>query len=555
MAELYNPVQARSSQLALMTGAGLFLFVFLKNAWVADDAYIAFRSVEQLFAGHGARWNIDERVQVFTSPLWFGLLSLLRIITSNLFLVAISLSALCCGAMLMFARRMIDDDLRWMLFVLLITGCWCVMDFSSSGLENSLLYALLSAFIYFYSRYALTTGEAQRNAYARVMLSAGLLLVGRHDMATLIVLPTLFVVVREWRATNLRAVLIPAVIAVLPLLCWSIFSVIYYGVPFPNTAYAKLLHGVARSDLVDFGKLYVEVSLKWDVFSELIFALLLARLIWKREAAVLFLALGVLLNLLYVVGVGGDFMQGRFVSEAVVFAALAIFTPATSVPNAFNPRLVLASGAALLVLMLAINSPLKLAPDSGFDIEEGHRHFSWRGILNERNFYFKTNSLWAYAHRDPSQPFPNHKWCQMGTRARVENKQSSDFGGIGMYGYCAGLGLVVIDNLALGEPFFARLPKTANKPWRAGHFHRDAPRGYLESRLSGENHIVDPQLAALWSDVHQMVNAPLFTVPRWQAIWRINTGTYRDIGPAYQADIAAQAGKMPENTEPDTISN
>ena len=38
-----------------------FLLVFFKNAWVADDAYIAFRSVEQLFAGHGPRWNMDER--------------------------------------------------------------------------------------------------------------------------------------------------------------------------------------------------------------------------------------------------------------------------------------------------------------------------------------------------------------------------------------------------------------------------------------------------------------------------------------------------------------
>ena len=46
--------------------------IFVKNAWVAEDAYIVFRSVEQLFAGNGPVWNPHERVQAFTSPLWFG---------------------------------------------------------------------------------------------------------------------------------------------------------------------------------------------------------------------------------------------------------------------------------------------------------------------------------------------------------------------------------------------------------------------------------------------------------------------------------------------------
>ena len=49
----------------------LFMFVVLKNAWISDDAYISFRSIEQFYAGNGLRWNYDERVQVYTSPLWF----------------------------------------------------------------------------------------------------------------------------------------------------------------------------------------------------------------------------------------------------------------------------------------------------------------------------------------------------------------------------------------------------------------------------------------------------------------------------------------------------
>lgn len=135
----------------------------------------------------------------------------------------------------------------------------------------------------------------------------------------------------------------------------------------------------------------------------------------------------------------------------------------------------------------------------------------------------------------------------MGKRATEAGKQVSDFGGIGMYGYCAGLNLIVIDNLALGEPFLARLPKPEKREWRAGHFHRDYPRGFLESRNhgvnSGVNYLQDPELAALWRDVTLLTRAPLFAPERWHAIWRINRGHYRDIGPAYFADIAQKTAR------------
>ena len=36
----------------------------------------------------------------------------------------------------------------------------------------------------------------------------------------------------------------------LPLLCWEMFALLYYGFPFPNTAYAKLSHGLPRGELL-----------------------------------------------------------------------------------------------------------------------------------------------------------------------------------------------------------------------------------------------------------------------------------------------------------------
>jgi len=532
-----TPLQPLMRRHGLFTlGLSFFLFIFLKNAWVADDAYIAFRSVEQLFAGNGPRWNIDERVQVFTSPLWFGLLSLSRLFVDDLFIGSITVSILCCLMALWIARKLINDDKQWLLFVLLISGMWAVMDFTTSGLENPLLYVLLSAYLYFYFSLLKEADSIKKlKLLSGLFFSLGLLSVTRHDVAVLVFFPTLYIAWKAWQEFGCEILVKKSYLIWLPFLAWTLFSVVYYGVPFPNTAYAKMMHGISRQELIDFGKLYIEVSLRWDYVAQVTLLLTFLQVLWKRDVALLWVLVGVLLNGAYILYVGGDFMQGRFLSAPLLFVALALCASLQ-----LNNGRTLCLGALVLLLISISNSPLKLPPDSGFDLSEGKRHYSWKGILNERNFYFKSNSLWAWWHRDVEQPFPNHKWCLMGKRATEQNKQTSDFGGIGMYGYCAGLDLIVIDNLALGEPFLARLPKPLEREWRAGHFHRDYPRGYYDSRISGENHLVDLRLAALWNDIVLLTRAPLWMPERWEAIWRINTGYHRDIGPYYFADIVAK---------------
>jgi len=39
------------------------------------------------------------------------------------------------------------------------------------------------------------------------------------------------------------------VVGFAPLLLWELFAVVYYGFPFPNTAYAKLAAGIPSSEL------------------------------------------------------------------------------------------------------------------------------------------------------------------------------------------------------------------------------------------------------------------------------------------------------------------
>jgi arabinofuranosyltransferase len=67
----------------------LLASIIVKSAWLGDDAYIGFRSIDNLLNGHGLRWNIEERVQVFTDPLKLLLMAVFYGITNEMFVTAI----------------------------------------------------------------------------------------------------------------------------------------------------------------------------------------------------------------------------------------------------------------------------------------------------------------------------------------------------------------------------------------------------------------------------------------------------------------------------------
>ena len=152
-----------SRQATFLTALAIVLavFVFLKNAWVAEDAYIVFRSIEQLFAGNGPVWNPHERVQAFTSPLWFWLLAGVRLFTTDLYLGTICLSLGLFLGTLFVLRKTVRTAPDYLLAVALLVGSTGFFDYTSSGLENVLAYFLLA--LYLKNYLALLDGPATKN--------------------------------------------------------------------------------------------------------------------------------------------------------------------------------------------------------------------------------------------------------------------------------------------------------------------------------------------------------------------------------------------------------
>ncbi|HRF88985.1 MAG TPA: hypothetical protein PK244_10365, partial [Pseudomonadales bacterium] len=292
------------------------LSLFLKNAWAAEDAFIILRSVEQFLAGHGFRWNPHERVQVFTSPLWYLLIIASTVFCKTLYLNLIGLS-LALHTLLLWASAMLLKNIQqWIVFVLLLTFSQAFFDFTASGLEYPLIYFLLSVFVLLYLR-----DQHSQDKYA-LALSAGLLLITRHDTLLLIAPILAHLAWQFHRQLPLRQKIIALMLLAAPLTLWTLFSLLYYGMPLPNTAYGKLnIDGVTYADRLTRGWIYLSKSLQLDPITPMLIFLTAIRGFCMRNTVQRTVSAGLVLATAYIFWVGGDYMLGRFYAPLYLVAA------------------------------------------------------------------------------------------------------------------------------------------------------------------------------------------------------------------------------------------
>ena len=297
----------------------LALAVLVRTAWVCDDAYITFRVADNFVYGYGLRWNVDERVAVFTHPLWLFLFSSLYAITREAYYTAICLGiGLTLITMLGVAVRVASGASVGALALVALLSSKAFVDFSTSGLENPLTNLLLIVFVLQWAR---------RDEGPRALLglwgSAALVLVNRLDLVLLVApalaAATVISAQRIGRGAAIRA----AIVGMTPLIAWMAFSMIYFGFPVPNTAYAKLDTGVSSLALVKQGLYFVGLGFRFDPVTLLMIAAAPAALAFRRSRSDWPLVLGMLLTVAYVIRIGGDFMYGRFLT-APFFVSLLI---------------------------------------------------------------------------------------------------------------------------------------------------------------------------------------------------------------------------------------
>ena len=403
--------------------AVLFGWGAWQRRWIADDGLIVLRTVRNLLAGNGPVFNAGERVEANTSVVWTYLVYLASAMTRPLQLEYVAL-ALALGlslgglAMLMLGTgRLFAPSLVGRRAILLPAGALVYIavpparDFATSGLESGLVMAYLGLLWWM----MVCWSQAKRARPPGRMFIIALAFVGglsvlvRPELALIGGAALIMMLIAEPAGRRRLEIVLAG--GLLPV-GYQIFRMGYYGLLFPGTALAKDAGGDKWSQGLIYLSNFNGPYLLWVPL--LLLAGLglvlwpsargykgqkgtvapstsggpLARTVQSPAAVVIFILVSGLLQALYWIRQGGDFMHGR----VLLAPLLCLLAPVAVVPVVFpeGTRLTreagywLAGGVSALWMSVA-GWALWAANSPG--LGDDATRVTYTGIVDERRFY------------------------------------------------------------------------------------------------------------------------------------------------------------------------
>ena len=291
--------------------------------FVQDDAFISFRYARNLAEGNGLAWNSGERVEGYTNFLWTLLMTPAHTLGLDVVKWSYAFGLACLMANLLLAARIATLMLRsriagWATAALLGTN-YTFLRYCTGGLETGLQTSLALV-----SLWLLLEGLRRREW--SLLLSCGLSVAAAAAVltrldSTLLVGPVMVAALAAVRTSptplsqRVRASAALVVPAAIILGTWFAWRIGYYGEWLPNTFFAKLGAPVSQRRGVTY--LYVfGLSYGLAPFG-LLMAVLAPHLRHARWRAVGGSAVVVAVWCLYIVLVGGDFMEFRFLVPVI----------------------------------------------------------------------------------------------------------------------------------------------------------------------------------------------------------------------------------------------
>ncbi len=474
------------------------LIVFVRLAWMGDDAFICLRVVDNFVNGYGLRWNVAERVQAFTNPLWVLLLTVAYSITREPFYTTLAISFFFwMGTLFVATRQIARGPLAALVAASALLFSRAVTEHGAGGLETALSYFLIAKFV----ERLLSPTEKPHQVFA-LTLFFSLALVNRLDNLWLLLPPLGYGLWKHRGSPNFFGWL---ALGLSPLFAWELFALVYYGNFLPGPYYAKVLTGINRGEYLGQGLLYFINFARFDPLGVIVIFTAVATGLLFRNPKTLALTFGILSHLIYVLWVGGDFMAGRFFSTTVLSSTFALLS--LKLERRKSLATIITAAGLLIALGLRTNGSQLTASSSRHKLEKA-------GIADERAWYVPYFGLTTLSRNDLRVAAPS------GGRRVVATTL------IGLGGFQAGPEAHFIDLHSLADPLLSRLPASYNATWRIGHFKREVPEGYPESALAGKNWLKDPALGVFWEKVMLITRGDLFTKARWGAILSMNLGRY-----------------------------
>ncbi|MFC1851638.1 hypothetical protein ACFL27_15720 [candidate division CSSED10-310 bacterium] len=494
-----------------------YIVVILRNSWVGDDAYITLRTVDNFINGYGLRWNVIERVQSYTNPLWMLCVSCVYFLSRNMYFSVMSLSVVISSLTVVIVLFKLSRTLlSAVLAVSILSLSKAFVDFSTSGLENPLTHFLLSLFfiVYFRSEGGVSPEKDKRDIFF-LFLIVGLGVFNRMDTILLYAPPAVYYLFQK--RVNLKKIGL-ALSGFSVFIFWELFSLFYYGFPFPNTTYAKLCTGIDGTKLIAQGFYYYINVIIWDPLAIITIISILSYTFFSRPLNKFnfYSVLGICFYLLYILRIGGDFMNGRFFSS-LIFIAVVLLCRLDFKLQIYNIIFFI----MVIVIGLNMASPTLSVHTSKRGKDMGS--LKLENIADNRAVYYDKTSLMKIG-KDVTMP--NCKQCRAARAMSKSGKKVLVRGMIGYYGYCAGPEMHIIDKCALSDPLLARLPIPDRNKWNYSCYIRQVPPGYEESSISDRNVITNRGLAEYWDKLCIITRGKCFSWTRFVTILYFNLGIY-----------------------------
>jgi arabinofuranosyltransferase len=399
--------------------AVLFGWGAWQRRWIADDGLIVLRTVRNLLAGNGPVFNEGERVEANTSVVWTYLvyagswLNWPMRLEYVALVLALLLSVSGLAMLMLGTGRLFAPGLLGRRAVMLPAGALVYIavpparDFATSGLESGLVMAYLGLLWWMMVCWsqAMRVRPSGRVFTGTLAFVAGCSVLVRPELALVGGLALIMMLIAA--TGGRRRVLIVVAGGLLPV-AYQIFRMGYYGLLFPGTALAKDAAGDKWSQgviyLSNFNQpyaLWVPVVLltglalvvsagsrKGIRYTPALAPGPLVRSVQSPTAVVAFILVSGLLQALYWIRQGGDFMHGR-VLLAPLFCLLA---PVAVVPVVFpdGTRLSREAGywlaGAVSALWMALAGWSLWAANSPGMGDDATR-VTYSGIVDERRFY------------------------------------------------------------------------------------------------------------------------------------------------------------------------
>lgn len=287
-----------------------------------DDAFISFRYAENVANGWGLVWNNGYPVEGYSNFLWVVLLAwgIKLGIQPEIFSHIISLStfALCLSAIYILSQKLLKNTFASLLCVVATGLNYSFNSYATTGMETMPVTALFFCIIAF-------TITQNYKPIRLVFLSSllGIMLLLRLDAILLIAPWIVFILVQIIRSSyntykSLVFFVLPALLILSP---WFIWKYDFYGAIFPNTYYVK----VASATSSVRGLIFVGVFFfSYTLYPHILFLIAgIKRILADRILRTI--GASIALWLLYILIIGGDFMEFRFFIPIIPLITILFF--------------------------------------------------------------------------------------------------------------------------------------------------------------------------------------------------------------------------------------